>query len=151
MQVEEKIGQKLQYCSFRVGNEFFGIDVLKVQEVIKPLQLTQIPKSDAVVTGLMNLRGIIVTQISLRALFGLEDYSGDDYMNVIINTSDGLLALKVDSIDDVQSLEMSSFEKTPDTLDKKLRKYVKGIHKLDGRLLVILDVDILERLGQAEA
>ena len=118
--------------------------MLKVQEVIKPLQLTEIPKSDEVVCGLMNLRGNIVTQISLRRLFGLQENEDNEHMNVIVNTSDGLLSLKVDQIDDVQSLNMSSFETTPDTLDVKIRKYVKGIHKLDGRLLVVLDLEEIE-------
>ena len=123
--------ENVQYCTFQIGEDFFGVDVLKVQEVIKPLQLTEIPKSDEVVCGLMNLRGNIVTQISLRRLFGLQENEDNEHMNVIVNTSDGLLSLKVDQIDDVQSLNMSSFETTPDTLDVKIRKYVKGIHKLD--------------------
>ncbi|MEC9283807.1 MAG: chemotaxis protein CheW [Bdellovibrionota bacterium] len=134
----------VQYCTFQIGDDFFGVDVLKVQEVIKPLQLTEIPKSDDVVCGLMNLRGNIVTQISLRKLFGLKEDNDQEHMNVIVNTSDGLLSLKVDEIDDVQSLNMSSFEKTPDTLDSNIKKYVKGIHKLDGRLLVVLDLEEIE-------
>ncbi|MAF91726.1 MAG: chemotaxis protein CheW [Bdellovibrionota bacterium] len=136
--------ENVQYCTFQIGEDFFGVDVLKVQEVIKPLQLTEIPKSDEVVCGLMNLRGNIVTQISLRRLFGLQENEDNEHMNVIVNTSDGLLSLKVDQIDDVQSLNMSSFETTPDTLDVKIRKYVKGIHKLDGRLLVVLDLEEIE-------
>lgn len=136
--------ENVQYCTFQIGEDFFGVDVLKVQEVIKPLQLTEIPKSDEVVCGLMNLRGNIVTQISLRKLFGWSENEDNEHMNVIVNTSDGLLSLKVDKIDDVQSLNMNSFEKTPDTLDAKIKKYVKGIHKLDGRLLVILDLDEIE-------
>mgnify|MGYP001164008411 CR=1 FL=1 len=136
--------ENVQYCTFQIGEDFFGVDVLKVQEVIKPLQLTEIPKSDEVVCGLMNLRGNIVTQISLRRLFGLQENEDNEHMNVIVNTSDGLLYLKVDQIDDVQSLNMSSFETTPDTLDVKIRKYVKGIHKLDGRLLVVLDLEEIE-------
>ena len=136
--------ENVQYCTFQIGEDFFGVDVLKVQEVIKPLQLTEIPKSYEVVCGLMNLRGNIVTQISLRRLFGLQENEDNEHMNVIVNTSDGLLSLKVDQIDDVQSLNMSSFETTPDTLDVKIRKYVKGIHKLDGRLLVVLDLEEIE-------
>ena len=136
--------ENVQYCTFQIGEDFFGVDVLKVQEVIKPLQLTEIPKSDEVVCGLMNLRGNIVTRISLRRLFGLQENEDNEHMNVIVNTSDGLLSLKVDQIDDVQSLNMSSFETTPDTLDVKIRKYVKGIHKLDGRLLVVLDLEEIE-------
>ena len=148
MQAEVSVAQNVQYCTFKIGDDFYGIDVLRVQEVIKPLTLTDIPQSDKVVQGLMNLRGIIVTQISLRTLFGMKEDENADHMNVIVNTSDGPLALKVDKIDDVQSMDLSSFEATPDTLESHVKKFVKGIHKLDGRLLVILDLEKIEVYGE---
>lgn len=146
MELEKTINNEeiKQYCTFKVGDDFFGIDVLNVQEVIKPLLLTEVPQSDKEICGLMNLRGNIVTQLSLRKLFGFSGEEPEAHMNVIVNMSDGLLALKVDEIEDVYSLESSTFEKTPDTLTPGIKKYVGGIHKLEGRLLVILDLNLIE-------
>lgn len=144
-------GDKVQYCTFKVGEDFFGVDVLNVQEVIKPLPLTEVPKSEKEICGLMNLRGNIVTQLSLRKLFKLKTDEPEDHMNVIVNSSEGLLALKVDEIEDVYTLESSTFEKTPDTLEPGVRRYVKGIHKLDERLLVLLDLNLIEEFETKDA
>lgn len=142
--------EKIQYCTFKVGDDFFGINVLNVQEVIKPLPLTEVPKSNDEICGLMNLRGNIVTQLSLRKLFNMKSDEPENHMNVIVNSSEGLLALKVDEIEDVYTLESSSFESTPDTLDKGVKRFVKGIHKLESRLLVLLDLELIEEFETRE-
>lgn len=131
-----------QYCTFKIGKDYFGVSVLDVQEVIKPLPITPIPKTDKRVSGLMNLRGLIVTTISMRNMFKMEEHE-DDYMNVIIRIPDGLVALKVDEIEDVVTLNNDSFEAAPSTLSSNIKDYVKGVHKMKGRILVVLDLDKL--------
>ncbi|MFK8138207.1 MAG: chemotaxis protein CheW [Bdellovibrionales bacterium] len=137
-----------QYCTFHLGEDYYGISVLEVQEVIKPMQLTKIPLSSPMIKGLMNLRGLIVTSISLRDMFDLGSTEDQDYMNVIIRDNEELVALEVDIIDDVLNLNDESFEEAPDTLGSKIKPFVKGVHKLEGKLLVVLELDkILKHEG----
>lgn len=132
-----------QLCGFKIGTGFYAISVLEVQEVIKPQQLTQVPSAPEYVKGLINLRGQIVTAISLRSLFGLESDDRDEYMNIIVRSGESLYALMVDEILDVIDVEDSTFEKTPDTLDEKIRRFINGVYKLDHRLLILLALDKL--------
>lgn len=136
-----KINEEVkQYCTFRVGNTFFGVPVLDVQEVIRPLRLTRVPLASANTKGLINLRGQIVTLISLSLLFSYGEAEEATTMNVVVRNGDSLAALVVDEIHDVMDVEMDSFEEAPETLSGALRTYTKGIHKLDGRLLIVLDL-----------
>lgn len=130
-----------QLCGFRIKDGYYAISVLDVQEVIKPQRVTTVPLAPDYIRGLINLRGQIVTSISLKKLFGMEDIATDDHMNIIVRSADSLYALVVDEILDVIDVERNSFEPTPDTLDMKIRKYIKGVYKLDRRLQILLDLD----------
>lgn len=129
-----------QLCGFKIGSGFYAISVLEVQEVIKPQQLTHVPSAPDFVIGLINLRGQIVTAISLRCLFGLEADKKDDHMNIIVRSGESLYALMVDEILDVIDVEESTFEKTPETLDEKIGRFINGVYKLDHKLLIHLDL-----------
>jgi purine-binding chemotaxis protein CheW len=124
-----------QLCGFKIGNGFYAISVLEVQEVIKPQVLTRVPSAPSYIRGLINLRGQIVTAISLRSLFGLGDDHRDDYMNIIVRSGESLYSLIVDEILDVIDVEDSTFEKTPETLEEKIRRFINGVYKLDQKLL----------------
>ncbi len=130
-----------QYCGFTIGKDLFAVPVLEVQEVIKPQMITKVPLSKEGVCGLINLRGQIVTAVSLRTLLGLPASKNVEFMNVIARVGDSLVALVVDQIRDVINVTMDSYEPTPDTLVSPLRDYVSGVHKTDGRLLIVLDLD----------
>ncbi|NQZ00332.1 MAG: chemotaxis protein CheW [Bdellovibrionales bacterium] len=130
-----------QFCGFMIDGDMYAVPVLEVQEVIRAHPATVVPLSDTCIRGLINLRGQIVTPVNLRKVFGLTDYSEDqDYMNVIIKNNDSLYSIMVDEICDVIDVEGSSFESTPDTIDTRLRMYVSGVHKLEDRLLIVLDL-----------
>ena len=130
-----------QYCGFMVGEDFYAVSVLDVQEVIRPQKVTSVPLSEKCIHGLINLRGQIVTAMSLRELFGLENKYKGDFMNVIVRHDNSLVALMVDQICDVMDLTNETWEKTPETIDGKLKPYVQGVHKLNKRLLIVLDLD----------
>lgn len=130
-----------QLCGFRIKDGYYAISVLDVQEVIKPQRVTTVPLAPEYVRGLINLRGQIVTSISLKKLFGMEDIATHDHMNIIVRSAESLYALVVDEILDVIDVERNAFEPTPDTLDPKIRKYIKGVYKLDKRLQILLDLD----------
>lgn len=131
-----------QLCGFKIKGDCYAISVLDVQEVIKPHSLTKVPLSPPYVKGLINLRGQIVTSISLRKLFGMDDREeGEEHMNIIVRNGDSLYALMVDEILDVIDVHEGSFEKIPETISEKIRKYIKGVYKLSDSLLILLDLE----------
>lgn len=132
-----------QYCGFKIGGIHYAIPVLSVQEVVKPQSITPVPLSQEHVAGLINLRGQIVTSVSLRKLFGLEDTESEEYMNIIVRGNDSLVSFIVDEIMDVFDVEESQLEETPDTLDKKMKTYVSHVYKLDDELIILLEIDKL--------
>jgi purine-binding chemotaxis protein CheW len=131
-----------QYCTFRVGDLLLGVEVLRVQEVIRDQVLTPVPLAHRSVSGLINLRGQIVTAIDLRVRLGLAAAAGDEpKLNVVVQQDGDAVALRVDEIGDVAEVGAESFEPTPETVRGTLRDLVVGVHKLEGRLLLVLDID----------
>ncbi len=135
-------GDTSQLCGFKIMNGEYAIPVLEVQEVVKPQKVTPVPLGPEYVDGLINLRGQIVTAINLRVLFGLPRRDeGEDYMNIIVRWGDSLYSLVVDEIMDVMDIENTTFEDTPDTIDENLKKYIRGVFKLDSNLLTLLSLE----------
>jgi purine-binding chemotaxis protein CheW len=131
-----------QFCTFYLDGNYFGIDVLQVQEVIRYQEMTRVPLAPAVVRGLINLRGQIVTAIDLRRRLGLPDRpDGERPVNVVVQTDDGAVSLLVDEIGDVLRVAEAAFEGPPETLRGPARDLIRGAYKLDGRLLLILDTE----------
>lgn len=129
-----------QYCTFTLDRYYFGIDVLKVQEIIRYQEMTRVPLAPPVVRGLINLRGQIVTAIDLRRRLDLPDRpNGQQPVNVVVQTDDGAVSLLVDEIGDVLEVPEKAFERPPETLQGTARDLIRGAYKLDGRLLLILD------------
>lgn len=131
-----------QFCTFFLDGSLFGVPVPQVQEVIRLQEMTAVPLAPDVVQGLINLRGQIVVAIDLRGRLVLSPRAADDVpMNVVIRTADGAVSLLVDEIGDVIEVEQSSFEVPPETLRGSIRQMILGVHKLDGRLLHVLDTE----------
>ena len=128
-----------QYCTFRVGQMFFGLEVEQVQEVIRFQSMTRVPLAPAEVHGLINLRGQIVTAIDMRTRMGLPHLDDELPMNVILTGDYGAVSLLVDEIGDVIEVEDELFEHPPNTLGRDVRELVRGVYKLDGQQLLILD------------
>ena len=131
-----------QFCTFYLEKLMFGVDLEKVQEVIRYLEITEIPLAPRVVSGLMNLRGQIVTGIDLRRRLDIADRAeGISPMNVVIRSADGAVSLQVDEIGDVVEVTEDSFERPPETLHGKVREVILGVHKLEKQLLHVLDTE----------
>jgi len=149
------MGGERQFCTFSLGGLFLGVEVLKVQEVIRAQAMTRVPLAPTVVRGLINLRGQIVTAVDLRERFGLPARSdGQESMNVIVHTEDGAVSLLVDDIGDVLEVQESDHEEPPETLDPTARSLILGVYKLPERLLLVLDLQqalTLEPSGAAGA
>ncbi len=140
MQVEQ------QYCTFYLDRYYFGIEVERVQEIIRDQEITPVALAPHVVRGLINLRGQIVTAVDLRRLLELPDRPQEDgqapsYMNIVVRTREGAFSLLADRIGDVLALDDSNFEPPPDNLDGMARELIERAYKLDGRLLLTMNVD----------
>ncbi|MDQ5911090.1 MAG: purine-binding chemotaxis protein CheW [Pseudomonadota bacterium] len=133
-----------QFCTFFLDDRFFGVEVEKVQEVIRYQIVTPVPLASPVICGLINLRGQIVTAIDLRRLLRLADRTDDRRpINIVVHTRQGTFSLLVDRIGDVLDVEQSSFEHPPDTLDGIARELIQGTYKLPDCLLLTLNIDKL--------
>jgi len=131
-----------QFSTFFVADLFFGVDVLRVQEVLRDQPMTRVPRAPAAVEGLINLRGQIVTAIDLRRRLGLPPRAGDKVpMNVVLRTADGPVSLLVDEIGDVLDVDEAACERPPGNLDPVARDLIRGVYKLKDRLLLILDAE----------
>ncbi len=129
-------------CTLLVDDQLYGVDVLRVQEIIGEQRLTPVPLASSRVVGLLNLRGDIVPAISLRGTLGLAPAKpGTKCAHVVLRTRDGLASVIVDAIGDVLEADEARFEEPPDTLSGSSRELVSGVLKLDDRLLLELDVD----------
>jgi purine-binding chemotaxis protein CheW len=131
-----------QFCTFFVNGLFFGVEVLKVQEVIRYQGMTRVPLAPAMIQGLINLRGQIVTAIDLRRRLELAPRETEELpMNVVVRSEDGALSLLVDEIGDVVEIQDDIYERPPETLKGVARELVQGVYKLKERLLLILDTE----------
>jgi purine-binding chemotaxis protein CheW len=129
-----------QLCTFYLDEFCFGVDVQKVQEVIRYQEMTRIPLAPPIVRGLINLRGQIVTAIDMRRRLGLAGLpDGKLPMNVVIRTDGGPVSLLVDEIGDVLEVDVDSYERPPETLRGQFRDLIEGAYKLSDRLLLILN------------
>ena len=140
-----------QLATFYLDRLFFGIQVEKVQEVIRYQEMTRVPLAAKVVGGLINLRGQIVTAIDLRQRLELAPRSsGELPMNVVIRSDDGALSLLVDEIGDVVEVDDASFEPPPETMRGVARELVRGVYKLRDDLLLVLDTERAVQIGGSE-
>ncbi len=129
-----------QFCTFYLEKLLFGVELKGVQEVIRSLEITRVPLAPGVVSGLINLRGQIVTAIDLRLRLELEARPANlRPMNVVVRSDDGAISLLVDEIGNVVEVEEDTFEPPPETLRGTIRTMITGVHKLNDRLLLVLD------------
>jgi purine-binding chemotaxis protein CheW len=140
------------FVTMTVADQLFGIPVLSVQDVLGPQRITRIPLSPPEVAGALNLRGRIVTAIDVRRRLGLAAREpGLPSMSIVVDQSGELYSLTVDSVGEVLSLPVESFERNPPTLDPAWREVSGGIYRLEGKLMVVLDVARLLDIRRAEA
>lgn len=144
-----------QFSTFYVDGLYFGVEVLRVQELIRYQEMTRVPLAHAVIRGLINLRGQIVTAIDMRRRLDAPDRPADQMpMNVVVRTDDGAVSLLVDEIGDVVEVQEEQFEAAPETIRGRANELVTGVYKMVEHLLLVLDVDravSVERQGRSAA
>ena len=134
--------QLTDYVTFTTAAQIFGLPIARVQEVFRPARITRVPLAGAQIAGVLNLRGRIVTTIDMRSRLGLQ--AREDAvtpMAIGIESRGESFGLLVDTLGEVLRLSDSDIEANPINLDRKLASVSDGVHRLDGQLLVVLDVD----------
>ena len=128
------------FATFYLGGHYFGINVADVLELNRIMDVTPVPKSPKIVRGIMNLRGQLVPAIDMYERLNLEVHGAHDESVSIILQCDGyLIAILVDDVGEILSLEQDTFEPPPSNFSVVSRELVLGVHKLADRLLLILD------------
>jgi purine-binding chemotaxis protein CheW len=128
--------------TFKVDGLRFGIDVARVQEVLRASTNTRVPLAPQVLGGLVNLRGEIVVALDMRRRLGLPDAPPDaQRMNLVVRTPDGPVSLIVDEIGEVMEPTEDQFERVPETLRGPVRRYAEGVVKASGGPLLFLNVE----------
>lgn len=138
-----------QFCTLLLDGKAFAVPLGKVQEVIQSKQTTRVPLAPNVVSGVLNLRGQIVSVIDLRRRLGFPDRQSDQIsMNIVVRTNEGAVSFLVDEIGDVLELEPQALQSPPATLKGMAREVVRGVYKLADHLVVVLDIDRLADIGE---
>lgn len=133
--------QVLQWVTFKLGHETYGINVLQVREVLRVTDITPVPGVPDYVLGIINLRGNVVTVLDTRRRFGLDTKGCDEASRiVIIETGDDVVGILVDSVAEVVYLRSSEIEPAPNVGSDEKAKYIQGVYSQDNDLLILVDV-----------
>ena len=131
-----------EYVTAMIGGQLFGLPIVRVQDVFVPERLTRVPLAPPEIAGVLNLRGRIVTLIDLRRRFGLgKREDGSSSMAIGVESRGESYGLLIDSVGEVLKLDAAAREANPINLDQRLARVSAGIHRLDGQLLIVVDVD----------
>lgn len=134
--------EMLQVVSFKIGNEEFGVDILKVREINRLVQITRLPNTPNFIEGVMNLRGKIIPVINLRKRLGLGEKNYDkDIRIIVVELNDKIIGFIVDSVSEVLRFSKSIIEPPPELISGIDTEYITGIAKLEDKLLILLDLE----------
>jgi purine-binding chemotaxis protein CheW len=142
MSTENTDGNLKEYVTAMIGGQLFGLPILHVQDVFKPERLTRVPLAPTEIAGVLNLRGRIVTLIDMRSRLGLGKRNDDvPSMAIGVESRGESYGLLIDSVGEVLKLDDETREPNPVNLDPRLARVSAGIHRLEGKLLMVVDVD----------
>jgi purine-binding chemotaxis protein CheW len=134
----------LQLVTFNIVGEEFGIDILKVQEIIRTMEITKVPRSPDFVEGVINLRGKVIPIIDLRKKFCLEAREHDKQTRIIVvDMLEMIVGFIVDSVSEVLRIPSSTVEPPPAVVAGSKSEFIRGVGKLEDRLLILIDLDKL--------
>ncbi len=138
----EELSDSLQIVCFKIGNEEYGVDILQVQEILKVLKITKLPKSRPYMLGVMDLRGKIIPIVDLGKKFGIISTISDAMRAIVVNIAGKQVGLAIDSVSHVMRVKSSEIEPPPPVVVKGISgKYINGVANSNGSLIIILDVD----------
>ncbi|MDE5831480.1 MAG: chemotaxis protein CheW [Desulfovibrio sp.] len=139
----------IQLVTFRIGEEEFGVDILAVQEIIRLMQITMVPRAPEFIEGVINLRGKVIPVINMRRRFNKAQVEPDNSTRIVVMELDQkIVGFLVDGVSEVLRIPESTVEDPPPVVAGIGSEYIRGIGKLDNRLLILLNLNQL--LGSIE-
>ncbi|MBF0541456.1 MAG: purine-binding chemotaxis protein CheW [Nitrospirae bacterium] len=145
-----------KYLTFELGNEIYGLEILKVQEIIGMMNVTRVPKTATYVRGVINLRGKVIPVIDLRLKFGLEAKPDTERTCIIVvkievKQLEMTMGIIVDEVSEVLDIQTSQLEETPSFSSNMNTDYLLGIGKVEEKVIMLLDIDkVLSNAEEAE-
>ena len=134
----------LQLVTFSIGEEEFGVNILKVQEIIRTMEITKVPRAPEFVEGVINLRGKVIPVISMRTRFNMPVLEHDSNTRIVVmELGQKIVGFLVDGVSEVLRIPAGTVEDPPPVVAGIGSEYIRGIGKLDDRLLILLDLDNL--------
>ncbi|MBF0482879.1 MAG: purine-binding chemotaxis protein CheW [Desulfovibrionaceae bacterium] len=138
----------LQLVTFNISQEEFGVDILKVQEIIRTMEITKVPRAPQFVEGVINLRGKVIPIVDLRGRFGMDPRNHDSQTRIIVVELNAMIVgFVVDAVSEVLRIPADTVVPPPSIVAGIDSEYISGIGKLEDRLLILID---LEKLLSAE-
>lgn len=148
-QLANDLQGQMQYVTFTLEEEIYGINVMQVQEVLREIEVAPVPGAPHYVTGIINLRGNVVSVIDARTRFGLEQKESTPFTRIIvIEAQQQIIGILVDSVAEVVDIEMSEIETAPNVGNEETARYIDGVVSRDDKLLILVDLNKL--LTEAE-
>jgi purine-binding chemotaxis protein CheW len=134
-------GETRQYSTFKVADMFMGIELTRVQELLRFQEMTSVPLAPPAIEGLINLRGQIVTAVDVRRILGLPAMESEDSepMNIVIQSEGGPVSLLVDEICDVLDVPVGASTPVPENMPARQRELIEGVYQLECGLLLIMN------------
>lgn len=140
--LEPTTGKETQTVVFQLGTEHYGIDIFRVNEIIRLREITPIPRTESHIRGLVNLRGKTIPVVDLRARMGLEVLEDSDATRIIVvETDHGRVGIVVDAVTEVISIEDSTIDQAPTMVNEDSTDFVKGVAKRESELITLLNLD----------
>jgi len=137
-------GDVTQWVTFRLGEETYGVDVLKVQEVLRVTEISPVPGAPPYVLGIINLRGNVVTVIDTRTRFGLPPKEVDEASRIVVIDHDRkVLGMLVDSVSEVAYVPTAKVEPPPNVGTDESARFISGVCNMENELLILVDLDKL--------
>lgn len=142
----------LQLVTFKLASEEFSVEILKVQEIIRLVELTRVPRAPKFVDGVINLRGTVIPVIDLRKRFGLDEVENtNDTRIIVVEIADKTIGFKVDAVSEVLRLNSDTVEPPPSMVSGVDSEYIQGVGKLEDRLIILLDIERLLEKSEQDA
>ena len=143
-QQQDQKDQEIQWVTFRLDKEVYGIEVMQVQEVLRVTEITPVPGAPDYILGIINLRGNVVTVLDTRKRFGLPPKEIEDPSRiVIIESADQVVGMLVDSVAEGVYLRYSEIESSPNVGNEESSRFIQGVHSRNDSLLILVDVNKL--------
>ncbi|MCD6363588.1 MAG: purine-binding chemotaxis protein CheW [Synergistetes bacterium] len=139
----EKIMEELQLVVFKLGKEEYGVDIAKVQEIVRIQEITHIPQAPPFVEGIVNLRGQIIPIIDLKKRFNLEckEETEKEKRVIVVNISGQIIGIVVDNVSEIIRISKEKVEPPPPIVAGIESEYIDGVGKLDKRLIILLNIE----------